>query len=850
MRLLSRLLILCICTSAGGGFFGLTESMTLAAQVPSPDRFLPHALGEHFTPHHLLVDYFEAVAEASPKVVLEEYGRTYEQRPLLLSFVSSPENLAQLEAIRLNNLRRIGLAEGEVDPDLDVAIVWLGYTVHGNEAAGSEAALGVLYDLVTESDAAEWLENTVVVIDPCQNPDGFSRYAHWYRSIAPLTPNPDVSTIEHREPWPNGRVNHYLFDLNRDWAWQTQIESQQRMRIYHRWMPHVYADLHEMGYTDPYFFAPAAAPFHEFITPFQREFQYDIGRNHIARFDRQGWLYYTREVFDLFYPSYGDTYTTFNGAVGMTYEQGGSGRGGRSVELPTDDELTLADRVSHHRETSLSTVEVASREADRLLSNFEQYFKDAAQNPPGEYRTYVISADNDAGDLEALKLLLRRNDIRFGLAETGFSLSAFSYKTGESVNYRGQAGDLIVSAFQARAVLTQILFDPEAELEDSLTYDITAWALPYAYGLDAYASTSLISASVEDISLDPPPPPAMHDPQEGPSDAFRQAYAVGIPWQGLPTASFLGRALSVGLHPRKATEACTISGQSFSAGSIFFTRADNRSVADFHELLFDVLKTSQHEFELLSSGFADEGPDLGSDSYELVSQPVVATLYGSSASPNEMGQVWHFFERDLGYPLQLQPADDLSEVDLEGVDVFILPEGYYGFDSATADRFTSWIRSGGRLIAIGRANDALARSDAFALTAKEQEDSDPLPRLRPYGDQDREWITGFVPGAIVELEIDNTHPLATGMESTYFALKTSGSAFKYLDGGWNVGRLAESTPVSGFMGQAAQDRLEGTLSYGVENMGRGQVVYLVDNPLFRSFWYSGKHLMVNALFQL
>ncbi|MEM6395259.1 MAG: M14 family zinc carboxypeptidase [Bacteroidota bacterium] len=847
MRLLSRLLLIFICTSAGGGLFPWSDTGALAAQVVSPDKFLPHKLGEHFTPYHLLVDYFETMAEASDKVKLREYGRTYEQRPLLLSFISSPDNLARLEEIRLNNLRRIGLAKGDVDSDLDVAIVWLGYTVHGNEAAGSEAAMGVLHDLATMPDAAQWLENTLVIIDPCQNPDGYSRYTHWYRRVAPLTPNPDLTAIEHREPWPNGRVNHYHFDLNRDWAWQTQIESQQRMTAYRRWMPHVYADLHEMGVNDPYFFAPAAAPFHKYITEFQREFQYDIGRNHVSRFDEKGWLYFTREVFDLFYPSYGDTYTTFSGAVGMTYEQGGSGRGGRSVALPTDDELTLADRVAHHRETSISTVEVASREADRLIDNFGRFFNEAAENPPGYYRTYIISSNSEPGAIEAVKLLLDKNGIEYGGIADSDAYRAWSYQTQADFAYTTQPGDLIISAKQPRAILTQILFDPEAELEDSLTYDITAWALPYAYGLEAYATRSRVpSAPIQDEVRTTTIGAILQ-----PNDSFQNAYAIAVPWQGLNTARFLGRALEEGLFVRRTSSPVTIGEVELPSGSLFFNRADNRRVADFKQKLFRLVSKGGVEYQELQTGFATDGPDLGSDSYELIEKPTIATLYGRSASTNEMGQVWHFFERELNYPIQVQPADELSDIDLEGVDIFVLPEGYYNFDSSTTEKFTSWIRGGGKLIAIGRANDALARSDAFALTEKEQEEEEEeLPRLRPYGDQDREWITGFVPGAIVQLDMDNTHPLATGMGETYFALKTSGSAYAYLQDGWNVGRLTDSEPVSGFMGQVAQDRLDETLSYGVENMGRGKVVYLVDNPLFRSFWYSGKQIVINALFQL
>ncbi|MEM7574480.1 MAG: M14 family metallopeptidase [Bacteroidota bacterium] len=829
----SFFLLLFFCTSAG----------LALSQITAPGEFLPHEPGEHFTPHHMLVDYFQLVAQQSDRVVVDSYGATYEDRPLIMALVSSPDNLRRYEEIRLNNLRRIGLEPGEVDPDLDVAIVWLGYSIHGNEAAGSEASLKVLYDLVTSPEAAEWLENVIVIIDPCQNPDGKSRYTDWYRHTAPRWPNPNYGTIEHDEPWPYGRVNHYLFDLNRDWAWQTQLESQQRMRVYRRWMPQVYADLHEMGPSSPYFFAPAAAPFHQYITPFQREFQYVIGRNNARYFDESGWLYFTREVFDLFYPSYGDTYTTFNGAIGMTYEQGGSGRAGRAVETPTDDELTLYDRLSHHAAASMATVEAAAKNSEQLLDNFASFFQDARRNPPGAYRTYMISANNPADRLENLTTLLDRNGIEWGYASDGYRANGFSYRSQEDETVNGQAGDLIISAHQPRAILTQILFDPEAELEDSLTYDITAWALPYAYDLEAYATTSRLAVSTDT-------PATLDADKVDLNPNVAESYAVVVPWKGLPSARFLAAALREGLFARRATKASVIEGQEFGAGAIVFTQADNRRVEDYYTTLAKLLAEQNVEYYPLSTGFSSRGADLGSGSYELITKPRIATLGGPRIYNNEFGQVWHFFERDLEYPIDIYRTDDVGELDLDDIDILILPEGRYRFNEATEQMLSSWVRAGGKLIAIGAANNALAASETFALSVKEQAEGAPdLPQLAPYGDQDRAFITGFVPGAIVDLKMDDTHPLAIGLGDRYFSLKTSGSAFAYLEDGWNVGRLEEGRPVAGFMGAVAQQRLAETLSYGVEELGRGQVVYLVDNPLFRSFWYSGKLLFSNALFQ-
>ena len=293
-----------------------------------PSDFLGYKLGDKFTPHHLVVDYLFHVSQNEPNVKIIEYGKTYEGRPLMLAFISSVDNMDKLEQIRKDNLTRAGIIKGSTKTK-KVGIVWLSYNVHGNEANSTEAAMKTLHALADKSNinTQEWLKNTVVIIDPSVNPDGRDRYANWYRMTANRWPDADPLGREHMEPWPGGRTNHYYFDLNRDWAWQTQIESQQRIIKYNEWLPHIHVDFHEQGYNSPYFFAPAAKPLHQYITDWQKDFQKTIGLNHAKYFDRNNWLYFTKESFDLLYPSYGDTYPTYNGAIGMTYEQAGHSRG-------------------------------------------------------------------------------------------------------------------------------------------------------------------------------------------------------------------------------------------------------------------------------------------------------------------------------------------------------------------------------------------------------------------------------------------------------------------------------------------------------------------------------------------
>jgi hypothetical protein len=313
---------------------------TLYSQsIQSPSEFLGYEIGARFTRHHKVVAYFKYVSTALKNVKLEKYGETNEHRPLYVTYISSQENIINLENIRKENLSQTGIIAGNTTNKK--AIVWLSYNVHGNEASSTEAAMLTLYELVTNKKA--WLENTVVILDPCINPDGRDRYVNWFNQVKSAPYNVDQNAKEHAEPWPGGRPNHYLFDLNRDWAWVTQVESQKRIEIYNKWMPHIHVDFHEQGINNPYYFAPAAEPFHEIITDWQRDFQTQIGKNHARYFDKEGWLYFTKESFDLLYPSYGDTYPTYMGAIGMTYEQAGHGRAGLGIQTDAGEILTLKD---------------------------------------------------------------------------------------------------------------------------------------------------------------------------------------------------------------------------------------------------------------------------------------------------------------------------------------------------------------------------------------------------------------------------------------------------------------------------------------------------------------------------
>lgn len=818
---------------------------TLAfAQIQTPSDFLPHQLGATFTPHHLLVDYFQYLADNSPNIQLIEYGRTNEDRPLLLAFISTPDNLAKLEALQQNQLRSAGLVDGQPDAALDRAFVWLSFSVHGNEAAGSEASMAVAYDLANPLNVKTqtWLENTIVIIDPSLNPDGYSRYTHWYRGVTTTHRDINPNAREHREPWPGGRTNHYMFDLNRDWAWQTQVESEQRMVQYLQWMPHIHADLHEQYFQNPYYFAPAAQPYHSYITEWQADFQTEIGKNHARYFDENGWLYFTREVFDLLYPSYGDTYPTFNGSIGMTYEQGGHSRGGSAILLPNHDTLTLYDRIEHHRTTALSTVEMGSKNKSRLVDQFQQYFKRSASNPFGPYKTYIISGDNPQPRLQALIELFDKNGIEYGHLAKGSSLDCYDYQTHRRHSVKVDSRDLIVSAYQPRSVLVQALLDPTTEVVDSLTYDITAWSLPYAYGLEAYASTARAELT-QGFNL----APYSNNLGENP-----KPYAYLVPWESMAEVTFLSQLLKAGIKVRNANSEFSLNGSTYAPGTLVITRADNRKNSNLDAIVRSHARAAQVRIKAVNTGFTQEGPNFGSGSMTLVQAPRIAMIAGENTYSNETGQVWYYFEQRLDYPIHMLYPDDLEDWSGDEIDILILPEGRYSMSDGIAQQLSTWVRDGGKLIAVGAALSGLSSDNGFGLSRKSYQSGDDEPTFQDhtYAGAERRSIADFNPGAIFSVNLDNTHPLGFGFNETYYSLKTGSSSYEHLSDGWSVGTLDNDPHIIGFVGHNAKQRLKNTLVFGVQEMGSGNVVYLVDNPLYRGFWEQGNFLFANALFMV
>ena len=831
----------------------ISASALAFAQVQSPDEFLGYKLGSRFTPHFKIVNYVYHVAQQVPGMVkVEKYGETNEGRPLLLAYVASKENLSNLEEIRKNNLR---LANSSLDKVAAIeetpVIVWLSYNVHGNEPSSSEAAMLMLYELVNpaNSKSKEYLKNTVVIIDPCINPDGRDRYVNWENQMQGKTPNANPVSREHMEPWPGGRINHYNFDLNRDWAWQTQIETQQRLVKYNQWLPQVHVDFHEQGYNAPYYFAPAAEPYHEVVTPWQREFQTAIGRNNAKHFDANGWLYFTKERFDLFYPSYGDTYPIYNGGIGMTFEQGGHSRGGLAVVMEDGDTLTLRDRLIHHFTTGMSTVEITSQNAAKVVKEFHKYFNAAVQTPAGEFKSYVLK--NDGTDkIDRLKTLLNRNNIDWSYTNNA-SLSGTSYQNGKSEAFKTETGDIVINANQAKSNLVKVLFERVSKLSDSATYDITAWSLPFAYGVKAYGMNGYLPATGKNN--------LMVMPSTG-DLGFESTYAYVIKWNGLNSAKFLAEVLNNGVKVRYAEQNFKVGNNNFDKGSLLITKAANYGLGkNLETLVKNASLDNAIAVTTIPSGFVDKGFDLGSDRVRFIRAPKIALLAGHEVGANAMGEIWHFFEQQLNYPVTLINTDDMKRMTPGDFNVLIIPDGYYTLFSQKEqnDQLKDWVKKGGKIIALENAVAQMSSTDwGFKMKGaddKKDDKKDDVKKedyslLKKYENRERDNLVNSIPGSIFKVELDNTHPLAFGYSDSYYTLKQDENIYEFLKDGWNVGVIKKDNYISGFTGSKLKEKLKDGTLFGAMEMGRGSVVLFADNPMFRSFWENGKLLFCNAVF--
>lgn len=818
--------------------------------VQSPDEFLGYELGTQFTFHHRAAEYFRYIAEKSGSAEYIEYGTSYEGRPLGVCVVSEEDNLSKLEEYRINNLIRTGLTEGDVKGG-QLPIIWLAYNVHGNESAGMEAAMKTLYTLVTRSfpGSGDWLKSCIIIIDPCQNPDGRDLYTFRYRNSQNLNPNTDKNSWEHNQGWPGARTNHYFFDLNRDWTWQTQVETLQRISLYRKFMPHVYADFHEMGSESTFFFGPGAEPWHEVITPWQHEFHTIMGRGNAAIFDEKSKLYFTKETFDLFCPSFGDTWPLFNGAAGFTFEQGGGGFAGLALKQSSGDTLTLKKRIDGHFTASMATLKVSYENREKLLSEFNRFFRENTENPRFKYKSIIIKGSNDKSSLNDLLQLLERNQIRYSLAgNTGKKYSGFDYSANAEGETTIEAGDILVSAFQPQSRFVEVLFEPDSKVSDSLSYDLTAWALPYAYNIKAFALTEKIKSGEK----------VPERVFAGNKPVAFKPYAYLINFTGFNEMKFISALQKKNIKARYCIKPFTSGGINFERGSYIIAAADNNTASGNHDSIIAEVADRHHiELKPVSTGLAEKGKDLGSDYSPLMKKKNIAFLCGEGTSAAAVGELWYYFERELDYPVSMINTSNADRIDFDDYDVVILASGNY---SKLNDTIIGFVKKGGRVIALENSISIFASEKTTSLSkavetrnselkaAAPRSKSDDPSLLRKFEDERRYLLSERSAGSIYRVKIDSSHPYGFGLGNEWFVMKKN-SSYPFIDKGSNIGYILENDPVAGFAGYKFRKQIKNTLVIGAENIGKGEVIYITEDPFFRAFWKSGRVLLWNVIFR-
>jgi hypothetical protein len=841
------------------------ELPALDERLPRPDAFLGYPLGARFTSWDRIVAYLETLDAASPRVKMWEYGRTAEGRPLKLLAVSAAENLERLEEIR-GNLQRLAdparIDSGERDRLVrrTPLVVWLAYGVHGNESSSAEAAMGAAYVLAAgQGETAEMLKNVVVLIDPLQNPDGRERYVNGYKQRRGEEANPRRTAAEHWEPWPGGRQNHYLIDLNRDWAWASQPETRQRIAAYRSWEPQVYVDFHEMGSDSSYFFPPSAEPIHPQIDRRILSWLDTFGRANAAAFDRQGWIYFKEENYDLFYPGYGDSYPSLRGAVGMTYEMAGGGRAGQALALPDGTVLTLADRVARHLTTSLTTVKTAARNGRRILEDFVTNRAKAGTQPA---RTFLWPADQQ--EARALADLLSFHGVRVRQlgAPAEIPVRDLSRGKAEPQSRRFAAGTYAVSTAQPLGDLVEALLELDSPMNQSFLdrqrqrleqnldpefYDITAWSLPLAFNVRTWVAAG-------EVPEGRPPEPA--------GGGIRGEGDLGwlVPPQGVASYRLAAALQRRQIRFRVALGPFSGSGASYSAGTLFIPRRANPD--NVRATLQELLQEDSLTAQAVASSYEFQGLSLGSADMTAVRPVHVGLVSGEGVDPTSFGFLWYLLDRQIGVDYDRLDLAQLRNVPLSDFDVLILPNGNYEdrIGDKLKDALDAWIKAGGELVAVGDAVTWLQDKELTSIKRWQPPKKDDKGDSEESKSEDPEASESevekqiaqrpiFTPGAVLATRMQPQHPLTVGLTTAPDVLYEGTTVLKTTgDPRQDVLVAVDDSPVvAGFAWPEAEQRLAGSLLVGTETRGRGSVVLFAQDPAYRLFWRATTPIFLNAL---
>jgi hypothetical protein len=815
---------------------GLCSQFSMAAPQ-SPQQFFGYPVGEWHLRHDQIQMYFQQLAATSDKAQLEVIGYTHEQRPVLQLIVSSAENLKKLEQIRVQHLAQLSV-DTELTDELPL-VIWLGYGVHGNESSGPNASVQVAHHLLTSTDAEvqDWLKNTVILIQPSLNPDGLDRFANWANMHKGKAPVADSQSREHIEPWPNGRPNHYWFDLNRDWLPLEHPESQARISQFYKWRPAVVGDFHEMGPNTTFFFQPGIPTRTYPLTPkANQQLTAKIADYHAAALDKKGRLYYTEESFDDFYVGKGSTYPDVNASVGILFEQASS-RG--HLQDSINGPLSFSKTIENQYIVSLSTLRgsVAHKKA---LQSYQKAFVQESQRLAADDSVagYVIAEAEDKTRLAGLLNLLKQHQIKAYPINERWQHKGQTYQKGQAY---------YIPLQQSQYLLLKAAFSTQTNFQDNTFYDVSAWTLPYAFNIE-FSAVARKPAGVANEPWLPQSESALM-PSAG-------AYAYAFDWTDQKAPLLTQALLEQGVVVRAASKAFfakTLDGeQAFSAGAIVIAAGLQQ-----HNNWFERLGKAQQQVGLtitaLTSGLTTKGQDLGSNGFVPVTKPNVLLVAGPDVNSTEAGEVWFNLEKLAGISPSLIEPQRLGRVDLSRYTHIILPDGSYNsLQQKEQQQLNQWAKKGGVLWGHKGGAAFLVRAGLLKAKAWTSADMAMLISDQQLSYADKESLAGQrrIAGAIYQTELDLSHPLTFGInrkdlavfKNGTFLLAPSGEPFI------NVALYTDKPQLAGYTAPEYVSRIAEGAALMAHNHGDGRVIGMTDNPVFRGYFVGSSRLLVNALF--
>ncbi|HOY21085.1 MAG TPA: M14 family metallopeptidase [Haliscomenobacter sp.] len=841
--------------------FPLDPQLSYDAAIPSPEQYFGYKLGAEFTLYANTVNYVKELDRLSDKITLYQYGSTYEGRPLIRLVITSPDNHKNLESIRQRHLKLLDGNASEVSSVVksDPIFITYSYNIHGNEASSTEAVAQVAYRLAAAQDeeTKRILNNSVIVLYVCVNPDGRDRFIYWYKSTQRNVLGYEPRDLEHYEPWPGGRGNHYWFDVNRDWVWGVHPETRGLTMDYQLWMSQVHVDFHEQGYNNNYFTAPGTTPRNKLLPDTYEALSDTFGRANIKEFDKHRISYFTRDAFDFFYPGYGSSYPSVMGGIGMLVEQGGIG-GGRAVQTDDGGYNVLRQRIFDHYTSSMATIKKSVERKETLL----QYSANAwnPNNSKTTTKTYYLSAES-AYTLDVVNMLLR-HQVKVERATKAFTVGdAVDYHNGQAGSKNMPAGTYIVSTNQPRNLFITSILERRLAIEDSVMYDMATWSAILAYNLEGYASNTKHSVSTEAVTQ-----AQMHT--AGVINPNAQ-YAYVIEWKQRNAPQALAQLWAKGYKVRACHEPFSDGKTTWGYGSLIVLIERNEDkLARIHPDMIEIAQKAGVTIHGLGTGRMGNGMDLASGRNRPLKQPRIALLVDPPFSSLTAGQISFLFDYETGLPIQRVRGSVLQQTalpkfgerygaaDLNQFDVLILPDGGTGlgelFKPEQQAQLRDWISRGGTLIATESAVSFFTAQRSRFTNVKLIEparDSSLDARTVTYEDREDYYGKKRTPGTALNTLIDNSHPLAFGLGKELYTIKQDNNSLAPSPELQSVGRYASADKafVAGYISTENKNRLAGNTFAGVLPMGQGKVVFLQDNTQFRMFWRGPSRMMQNAV---